>query len=371
MSTSSSFPATAAVISKKEQKPRDKTDDLPFPMVYFSFIALFVAFKFDMLKATMPTFDDYSYPDHPSHIPELRTAILPLFSFFIICPILYIWRTFVKTRYLAPTAKNWAGLHPGTPKYDKFLEQAWLALHYSVATTLGYLVLRNEPWWPPVISESAQIAISAPQEERLRDQVDKPGLFILYSLQLGFYSLELITLLTTKNRRSDAMVYFFHHIFTLFLLAGSWVSYNHRVGSLVLFLHDAGDIFLPIGKCYSYAEEHLRNVSTPEQFERHKNTGMFFFVLFVIAFAIPRLFFFGGLIYQGYEKYHWYICCGVNLKTGYCGRCGFNRLWSIELLTTLGLLYPMHVYWFYLIVKMAIRLLLQPNNYEDVRSDED
>ena len=32
-----------------------------------------------------------------------------------------------------------------------------------------------------------------------------------------------------------------------------------REGSLVLWLHDVGDIFLPIGKCFSYAETHFKS----------------------------------------------------------------------------------------------------------------
>ena len=104
-------------------------------------------------------------------------------------------------------------------------------------------------------------------------------------------------------------------------MIGSWISYNHRIGTLVLFLHDIGDIFLPIGKCYSYAEKHLRIISTPRRFERHKNTGLLLFVLFVFAFVVPRLFFFGGLIYQAPDL-QWYACCGIDTKSHYCGSCG-------------------------------------------------
>ena len=162
----------------------------------------------------------------------------------------------------------------------------------------------------------------------------------------------------------------------MFLMFGSWISFNHRIGTLVLILHDVGDIFLPIGKCYTYAEEHIRLTKTKAQYEMHKIIGMFFFVMFVIAFAIPRLLMYGLLVFQGVaDKYLWYKCCGYDPKTKFCGECSDlgckGGKWDTPLLVVLGLLYPMHVYWFYLILKMALRLLLHPGKYDDVRSDDD
>jgi hypothetical protein len=161
-------------------------------------------------------------------------------------------------------------------------------------------------------------------------------------------------------------VYFFHHVYTVWLLTGSWLAYHHRVGSLVLFLHDIGDIFLPIGKCYSYAEEHIRKTCTPAKFALHKAVGTGFFVVFIVLFAIPRLFFFGGLIYLSVKQHHWMTCCGP-LCTEFCA---MGPAWGTLLVATLGLLYPMHVFWFYLICRMALRVVV--GKYDDVRSgDED
>ena len=346
----------------KEQRNKEKKGDIPFPIVYFGFIIAFVAVKHRRMYDALPSLEEHK---RTVFVPSLEVAMLPLFSFFVFCPILYVWRGFVKSHLLASWAKDWAGLTEGTVKYEKFCEQAWLALHYTIATSLGYYVLRETPWWPP-LSESGMLAISASQAEREADQKDL-GLQVLYSMQLAFYTLELATLLSSKQRRSDAMVYFFHHIYTLFLMSGSWISYNHRVGSLVLFLHDIGDIFLPIGKCYTYAEEHIR-VKHPQHYAFHKNVGMSAFVLFVIFFAIPRLILYGGLVYRSMLDFHWLKCCGIDLESGYCGPCLMGSGWTTPLVMTLGFLYPMHVYWFYLIVKMAARLLLSPGEYDDVRS---
>jgi len=41
---------------------------------------------------------------------------------------LHFWRKFVKALF-APLATRGSGLTPGTLKYDKYVEQAWLAVH--------------------------------------------------------------------------------------------------------------------------------------------------------------------------------------------------------------------------------------------------
>jgi hypothetical protein len=353
---------------KREEIERKKDKDIPFPVVYFGFIFGFIFTHQSMVYDTLPTQKEYQ--DSMIFPTRLSMLYLPLMSVFVICPMLFFWRAFLKENVFEELAKNWAGLPPKTMKSEKFCEQGWLALHYTMVTSLGYVVLRNKPWWPPVISTDAMLAISASQADREADHEDL-GLSLLYAVQLGFYTLELATLLATKNRRSDAAMYFFHHIYTIILMFFSWMSYNQRVGSIVLFLHDVGDIFLPIGKCYTYAEEHIRETRSKASYEMHKTIGMAFFVMFVIAFAIPRLILYGSLIYQSVDNFHWNSCCGVDLATGYCGTCYVGHFWGTFLTGILALLYPMHVYWFYLIVKMATRLLLAPGKYNDVRSDDE
>jgi hypothetical protein len=364
-------PSSTTTDAPNHVKPtRDKSkEDLPFPLVYFGFILSFLIWNWKFLALEFPSYEEHFVQG--KLLPEISTSLLPIFSFCVVCPVLFVWRFFIKQTLMSRIAENWAGLPRHSVKFEKFCEQGWLAVHYTIATSVGYLVLREKPWWPPFLLKSANFAISAPQLEREQDQKDA-RLWVLYSLQLGFYTLELVTLVFSKHRRSDAVMYFFHHVYTLFLMAGSWISYNHRIGTLVLFLHDIGDIFLPIGKCYTYAEEHIRRTQTKSQYEMHKAIGMGFFVLFVIGFAIPRLILFGGLIYQGFFEFHWYKCCGMSMQDlSVCGKCAMGNIYQTSLLSVLGLLYPMHVYWFYLIVKMAIRLVLAPGKYEDVRSDDE
>jgi hypothetical protein len=261
-----------------------------------------------------------------------------------------------------------AGLRKGSKKHEKFVEQAWLALHYTLVTSLGYYVLRSKPWWPPYINADTLPAMFVSTEERLKDQEDV-GLQSLYAIQLSFYLLELCSLLLVKERRvrSDAVVYLFHHVYTVVLLAGSWLTVDHRVGSLVLILHDIGDIFLPIGKLFTYSEKHAKETQSHLVYQIVQASGIFFFVLFIVTFAIPRIFLFGGLIYHSVYDLDWTICCGM-LANGVCGVCP-APLYMAGLVLVLGLLWPMHVFWFYLILRMALKVL--SGAYQDVRSDDE
>jgi hypothetical protein len=292
---------------------------------------------------------------------------LVLFSVFVLTPLLYNWRNFVKGLF-SNLALRAAGLKKGSKKHEKFVEQAWLALHYTIITSLGYYVLRTKPWWPPYINAETKLAMFASSEERLKDQEDL-GLQALYAIQLSFYLLELLSLLLIKERRvrSDALVYFFHHVYTVTLLAGSWLTLDHRIGSLVLILHDVADIFLPIGKVFTYSEKHAKDTQSALVYHIVQTSGIIFFVIFIITFAIPRIFLFGGLIYHAVYDLHWTTCCGV-LAGAACGVCP-APLYMAGLVVVLGLLWPMHVFWFYLIVRMAAKVL--SGAYQDVRSDDE
>lgn len=343
---------------------------MSFPQIYFGTLLAFQAQDYFRVFNAHSMWD--SFPPSSTwslYHAETSSWKLILVSLFIMTPILFIWRSLLKRFVFGVLAKKCAGAEPGTKLYDKFVEQTWLAFHYGLISVLGAYVLHDEPWFPPLLTKQARMALLAPLHDRMQDQEDL-GLQILYLVQLGFYFMELITLCAFRENRarSDAVVYFFHHVYTVFLLLGSWLTLDHRIGSIVLFLHDVGDVFLPVGKCFTYSEPHVRSVYSWQALKLVKACGLMSFVVFVIMFAIPRLFFFGGIVYTGMYELHWGACCGLSLTTGICSTCP-TPLFTALLMSVLGLLLPMHVFWFYLIVKMAYRLVL--GKYQDVRSDDE
>lgn len=165
----------------------------------------------------------------------------------LLIPLVHLWRWFIKYRIAAPIANSFAGLYAPSLKFEKFLENFWLALHYAYTVSAEVYVMSHMSFWPPMLTHESRIAISPPYEFMMDEQRTNTGIQAIYLLQFSFYFLELITLITQRKtqRRSDFYVYFFHHVYTVVLLSVSWITVNQRLGLLVLLFHDVGDIFLP------------------------------------------------------------------------------------------------------------------------------
>lgn len=298
---------------------------------------------------------------------DANSLRLVLFALCVLTPLLHVWRSFLKGIVFSRLASYSSGAKPGSVRHEKFVESAWLALHYTTVTTLGYKVLSWRPWWPPVIDEQARFSLLAGMDELKLDRASM-GLPLLYCVQLSFYFLELVTLLISTKKKGDQVVMFVHHVYTVILLAGSWLTYDHRLGSLVLILHDVGDIFLPIGKCFTYSEKHVKKNCSAMAYQIVQASGIGFFVLFIITFAIPRIFFFGGLIYYTMYELGWLYCAGGGYDPATCIESK-APLFSSSLVFILFLLWPMHVFWLYLIARMVNKVLT--GHYQDVRSDDE
>ena len=358
--------------SKDAKTTRNKSQDPPFVLTYLAVVLIVYLVKGDEFKEFFP--DNMFDTEFPRPSSTQLTFVGTALALGV--PFLVAWRRLIKYVLVDWFATNWAGLQPGSPKHEKFLEQGWLFFHYAVTVIVEYVALREKPWWPPVINHDATLALAADRPERLADQAD-PLLSFSYGWQLAFYATELLTLLATPRAklRSDWGVYLYHHLVTCSLLGYSYLTQNQRIGSLVLFVHDLADVFLPIAKCFSYAEAHLRKTRSKSVFLAYQTVGTSLFVVFIVTFIIPRIFFFGGLIYQGVTTNRWYLWCHARLPDGSvstypCPASGGGALAVCPLLMLLMALWPIHVWWSMLIVRMAANVVFA-SEYQDVRSDDD
>ena len=173
------------------------------------------------------------------------------------------------------------------------------------------------------------------------------------------------------NRRKDAGVMFFHHMYTVILLGFSWVALLHRIGVLVLFFHDLPDIFLPVAKCFTYQEQFVRKFYSDKVVSQAKALGMVPFVLFVITLVIFRVILypilFGFAVYYGdwcmveFPEPSFYTDAAMPLPH----REHVNGI-PVLMVWLLMALYPLHIFWLSLIIKMIPRVLSE--QYDDVRS---
>jgi ceramide synthetase len=178
-----------------------------------------------------------------------------------------------------------------------------------------------------------------------------PLLRIYYVVELGCY---LHQLYWTEVTRSDAVEMIIHHLATIMLISFSWLTNMMRIGTSILLVHDLADIFLESGKCVSYASKAKgRKWLSP--------VCDTLFAIFAATFGVTRLYLFpkylvGSLLFES-ETY-----LNPTGDTPWAGYYIFSGL-----LITLQIL---HVFWFYLIMRMVYQLFTTGID-GDVRSDDE
>ena len=226
-------------------------------------------------------------------------------------------------------------------KVVKFVEASWRFLFYTTFVVLGYnaLFVPNTAIW---VTESMQMFQGWPMH-RVSDVIH-----FYYMVELGAY---IHQLLWTEVNRSDSVEMILHHFITIALIVGSYLSNFTRIGTSILLIHDTADIFLEFGKCLNYTAKAKGN-----KWLQPIVDGVF--GMFMIAFFVTRL-----VIFPRYIIY-------TMLTEGYqCFGCEWGGCYFyVGLLCSLQCL---HIFWFYLIARMAYRLLIKGEVEKDVRSDDE
>ncbi|XP_049644240.1 ceramide synthase 4-like [Suncus etruscus] len=215
------------------------------------------------------------------------------------------------------------------PLSKKFCEASWRFTFYLCSSIGGSFILYHEPWfWRPVLCWDS-----------FPNQPLKPALYSLYLLELSFY-VSLLIMLPFDTNRKDFKEQVLHHFVAITLIVFSYSSNLMRIGSLVLLLHDCSDFILEVGKMFNYTQ--------------YQNVSNVLFIIFTIVFFCTRL-----VIFPTKILYTTYIESIVG-RTPFFGYYFFNGL--------LLMLQALHVFWFYLILRMLITFTSK-GEVKDVRSD--
>jgi hypothetical protein len=118
-----------------------------------------------------------------------------------------------------------------------------------------------------------------------------------------------------------------------------------RIGLLVLVAHDFSDIFLELGKTYLYKKDEIKKIVC--------------FALLTISWMVTRLWVFpahiiGSILYEA----------PVFVPVDF-----FALLW-VAFIAFLSVLFLMHVYWFYLILRILYKKLLLGKAVDDDRESD-
>lgn len=213
----------------------------------------------------------------------------------------------------------------------KWTETCWRCTFYTVMFVTGVIVCFNQPW----IFNTDECWYNYPLVPMT------VPIKYYYMTELAIY-LNLLVSQFFDVKRKDFVAMFVHHIATIFLIGGSYAVNFVPIGCLVLLCHDVSDVFLESAKLMKYAG-----------FQLMADIGFGFFAVSWLIFRLILLPFYVGWssafdsskFIQPFSS--WYMFHGMLL-----------------------VLIILHVYWFFLILRIIYNKIVLDREVDDVREDD-
>ncbi|CAH9100413.1 unnamed protein product [Cuscuta europaea] len=224
-------------------------------------------------------------------------------------------------------------------KVAKCSESMWKLTYYVIVEFWVLRAIYDQPWF----LDNKQYIRGWPNHDL------QPAIALVYMCQCGFYMYSIAALLFWETRRKDFSVMMSHHIITVMLISGSYMTRFFRPGAVVLALHDASDVFMEAAKVLKYAEKEFG--------------ASLFFGLFAISWLVLRLVIFPFWVIWSSSYYMIEV-----LRLSEASHVLLYYAFNTMLITLL----VFHIYWWILICSMIIRQLKNRGHVgEDIRSDSE
>lgn len=237
----------------------------------------------------------------------------------------------------------------------KFSDQAWQLLIHASMTVCEVFLLHGQPWW----DNPASAFDPCPSTFRAGTNAHPFVLKGFYVLQLAIWIWTGYSCKWIESRRKDYLEMMLHHCFTIMLVLFSLLASELPIGLLILFIHDASDVVLDMMKMANYlkVEDAHGFFMTEILFVLNLVTWVYFRL-----YRFPIFVVYGG-VWLGYSSQ-----CGVPEAVGTLAKCytAGTCLTSCVLLSALCCL---HVFWFYLILRIAARLLSGKNANDAAKAE--
>lgn len=254
--------------------------------------------------------------------------------------------TFVRAasmNYVLNPLASYMGIHSQKP-VQRFMEQGWYLIYYTTSFAVGTYILCDSE----CLRDLDKLYTSWPYDQ-------------MSALFKGYYLIELacwlqqIFILNIEARRKDHWQMFSHHIITCLLITGSYYYYLTKIGNVILVIMDVVDIFLSTAKLLKYSG--------------FQKTCDVMFGIFVVVWVVLR----HGV--YNYVLYHAITRSRLLMPAGKCvAGIVVKHCWTDSVMCTffslLGGLQIITLVWFYLIVKVVVKVVTG-TGAEDVRSDDE
>ncbi|KAF2758389.1 longevity assurance proteins LAG1/LAC1 [Pseudovirgaria hyperparasitica] len=287
-------------------------------------------------------------------------------------PFVFLWtiiftglRVAVMDYVLKPLA-NFGGIRSKRARV-RFAEQAWLLVYYLPVWLFGMYIMYNSSFWLDLRAMWADFPTRT-----------MTGLVKFYYLvQFAFY-FHMIIVVNIEERRKDYHQMFIHHIITCGLISMSYSYYQTKVGIVILCLMDVVDIFLSTAKDLKYLGF---SVACDVMFG-----------LFIVAWFVARHVLYLAVCYSTYVHVPEVMPYGcydsvTGEKLAETEESGimthilqsfrdpgapvcFNKRIQSNFLAFLLALQVVTLIWFYMIIKVAYKVVTG-QGADDVRSDDE
>lgn len=174
-------------------------------------------------------------------------------------------------------------------------------------------------------------------------------ILLMYALQLGYYLQAIPTLIVWDLKRKDFYQMLAHHVATVGLIMYSLGTNFVPMGSMVLLVHDVCDVFMEAAKLCRYIN--------------WNQTSTILFGIFVVLWILMRVIYFPL----------WLVRSAMRDTIGYLAvPHDIVPQPHYEFLNGLLIvLYCIHIYWTFLILKIVWSVVVMKQEVDDVREDEE
>lgn len=279
-----------------------------------------------------------SNPDVPMHYGKGKRDFA-FVAFYIV--VLTFTREFLMQRLIRPLA-IYGGIR-SRAKQNRFMEQAYTAIYFSVFGPFGLYVMSRTPVW--YFNTDGMFA-GFPHRSH-------EGMFkAYYLLQASYWAQQAIVLcLLLEKPRKDFKELVGHHIVTLALIGLSYRFHFTYMGLAVYITHDISDFFLASSKTLNY-------LSSP--------IVVPYFSLFIAIWVYLRHYINLCILYAVLTTFRTIGPFELNWETQQY-KCWISQYITFSLIAVLQ---GINIFWLYFILRVAFNVVYRDVK-KDVRSDDE
>ncbi|CAG9335704.1 unnamed protein product [Blepharisma stoltei] len=292
-------------------------------MLIFPFLGVFLREIGRIIESRKLENPSYPYPEYSDFLLALTTCgLLLLIMHTFKISLRGVARSAISKRY--PVSQR-------NDRADRLLDRLFKGIYFMFSFGFGYYIAKDLDFFPPALGGkgSANYMFDGyPYQEK------QPLLREYLMIQLGYHLKSLVIHLWSKPR-NDFMEMLLHHFMTVFLISLAYMMNYVNMSILVLYTHDFADIF----GCF---------VQTFVDTDRVYCT-LTSYILLLITWFYTRIWVFPNELIRA--------AC-------YESTTEIHGLWLLG--GMLHFLLVLHVYWYYLFLKMGYKFL-KTSHAEDIQ----